>query len=90
MDAIYPINPHVLFFIEGCGQGGSLNGQMVAGNWGDGFATDPATLAATGVSDPTRFFTTVLTKPYLSQVSPGFPFKLLLGELLKVVFVVLC
>ncbi|GAX78958.1 hypothetical protein CEUSTIGMA_g6398.t1 [Chlamydomonas eustigma] len=34
MDQVYPVNSNVLFFIEGCGQGG-LNGA----NWGDGFQT---------------------------------------------------
>ena len=35
------VNPWALLLVEGCGQLGNL-----AMNWGDGFATDPAALAA--------------------------------------------
>lgn len=62
MDALYPINPHALFFVEGTGQGG------IGANWGDGFATDPALIAQYGLSDPNPFFKALLTKPYINQV----------------------
>ncbi|HSW86842.1 MAG TPA: cellulase family glycosylhydrolase [Rhabdochlamydiaceae bacterium] len=62
MDALYPINNQILFFIEGCGQGG------IGCNWGDGFCTDPTLIMQNGLSDPNRFFQTLLTKPYLNQV----------------------
>ena len=51
----------VLFVIQGCGQ------QKLAKNWGDGLATDPAVIAAMGLSDPNPFFAALLQKPYLSQ-----------------------
>ena len=35
---------------------------------GDGFFSDPAFIASHGVSDPNRFFQTLLTKPYLGNV----------------------
>ncbi|EIE25045.1 hypothetical protein COCSUDRAFT_46570 [Coccomyxa subellipsoidea C-169] len=62
MEAIYPISPTTLFFIEG---GGQLPYAMC---WGDGFVTDPAIIAANGLSDPNPFFTTLLSKPYLNNV----------------------
>ncbi len=62
MDAIYPINPQALFFIEGTGQGG------IGANWGDGFATDPTLVAQNGLSSAKPFFDTLLSKPYLNQV----------------------
>lgn len=62
MDAIYAVNPNVLFFIEGLGQSGLAN------NWGDGVCTDAATIAQYGISDPNPFFTTLMGKAYLSQV----------------------
>ena len=62
MDAIYPINNNVLFFIEGTGQ------QGLAYNWGDGLATDKSAIAAAGVSDPNAFFTALMSRPYLQQV----------------------
>ena len=37
-------------------------------NWGDGLVTDPATIAANGLSDPNGFFQTLLTKPYLDRM----------------------
>jgi hypothetical protein len=52
----------VLFIIEGAGQG------PLGKNWGDGTCTDPAIIAARGLSDPNPFFTELLQKPYLSQV----------------------
>lgn len=62
MDAIYAVNPNVLFFIEGTGQ------QGLAYNWGDGLATSESAIAAAGVSDPNAFFTTLMGKAYLAQV----------------------
>ncbi|BDA41280.1 probable major extracellular endoglucanase at C-terminar half [Coccomyxa sp. Obi] len=62
MDALYPISPTTLFFVEG---GGQLPYAMC---WGDGFVTDPAIIAEYGLSDPSDFFTTLLTKPYLNNV----------------------
>lgn len=62
MDAIYPINNNVLFFIEGTGQ------QGIADNWGDGIATSKSAIAAAGVSDPNAFFTSLMGRPYLNQV----------------------
>jgi len=62
MDAIYPINPNALFFIEGTGQGG------IGANWGDGFATDPTLISQNGLSDPNPFFKALMQKPYLNQV----------------------
>ena len=63
MDAIYAVNPNVLFFIEGTGQSG------LADNWGDGLCTDETTIASYGISDPNPFFTTLMGKAYLAQVS---------------------
>ncbi len=57
MDAVYPINPEALFFIEGTGQGN------IGANWGDGFATSQS-----GMSNPSAFFNALFTKPYLNQV----------------------
>lgn len=60
MNAVYPINPEILFFIEGTGQEG------IGANFGDGFATDPNLI--NGMSNPTLFFDTLLTKPYVNHV----------------------
>lgn len=62
MEAIYPINSEVLFFIEGTGQGDN------GANWGDGFATDPMLISEHHLSDPALFFEALLEKPYLDQV----------------------
>lgn len=62
MDALYPINPNALFFVEGTGQGG------IGANWGDGFATDQTLINTYGLSSARPFFDTLLTKPYLNQV----------------------
>ena len=35
---------------------------------GDGYFVDPQFIASHGVSDPNRFFQTLLTKPYLGNV----------------------
>ena len=56
------VSPNTLFFIEGCGQ---LGYSMC---WGDGFVTDPGTIAQFGLTDPKPFFNTVLTRPYANQV----------------------
>lgn len=61
LTAIYAIDQHKLFFIEGTAQG------ALKSNWGDGFATDDSTVNQ-GVSNPKKFFTQLITKPYLSQV----------------------
>lgn len=61
MDAIYAVNPNVLFFIEGTGQSG------LADNWGDGLCTDASTISSYGISDPNPFFTTLMGKQYLDQ-----------------------
>ena len=63
MDAIYSVAPTSLMLIEGTGQ---LN--TVAMNWGDGFATDPAIVAAGGVQSAAPFFAKLLTKPYAGNV----------------------
>jgi hypothetical protein len=62
MDAVYPVAPDALFFLEGTGQSG------INANWGDGYATDPSVISSKGLSDPNPFFTTLLGKPYLKQV----------------------
>lgn len=56
MDAVYPINSGVLFFVEGTGQ------TDMGANWGDGFATN------TNVNSAKPFFDALITKPYLNQV----------------------
>ena len=61
MDAIYPVAPGVVYFVEGTGQG------ALGANWGDGFSTD-ANLLTSGVSDPRAFFKTLGSKPYSKQV----------------------
>ena len=63
MDAIYKVNPDVLFFVEGLGQS-----SPVANNWGDGLCTDKALIAQYGISDPNPFFRAVMGRPYLNQV----------------------
>ncbi len=62
MDALYPINNKLLFFIEGTGQGG------IDANWGDGFATNGRLISQYGLSDPNPFFKELLTKEYANQV----------------------
>ncbi len=56
MDAVYPVNPEVLFFVEGTAQGD------IGANWGDGFSVSQ------NISNPKSFFDTLLTKPYVNQV----------------------
>ncbi len=60
MDAIYPINPQVLFFVEGCGQTG------LSANWGDGFNTN--SVSGGGYMDPNPFFQAIMSKTYLNQI----------------------
>ncbi len=62
MDAIHPILPEALLFVEGTGQGG------IGANWGDGFATDHNLITQYGLSDPNPFFQALLQKPYVNQV----------------------
>ncbi|KAK9854816.1 hypothetical protein WJX84_001530 [Apatococcus fuscideae] len=61
-DSIHAVNPDCMLAFEGLGQGGYVS------NWGDGLVTDPATIAANGLSDPNGFFQTLLTKPYLDRM----------------------
>ena len=51
-----------LFAVEGAAQGG------IGANWGDGFATDPALIRATGISDPNPFFKQLIRKSYRSAM----------------------
>ncbi|KAL0048267.1 hypothetical protein WJX82_011434 [Trebouxia sp. C0006] len=70
MDALYPIIPGSLYFVEGVDQ--ECSGGAPSSNWGDGFASQPAVLAlfpTCDISDPGPvFFDPLLTRPYLSQV----------------------
>jgi hypothetical protein len=59
----HQVHPTALYLIEGCGQLGT-----VAMNWGDGYATDPAVVAAGGVQSAAPFFDAVLSKPYKDRV----------------------
>ena len=59
--AIYAIDPNKLLFVEGTGQA------ALGANWGDGFATDDATVSQ-GISNPKNFFTQLLSAPYLNQI----------------------
>ena len=67
MDALYPINNNLLFFIEGCGQAALVE------NWGDGIATDPSVIQEYGISSPRPFFEQVITRPYVAQVGSAHP-----------------
>ena len=51
-----------LFAVEGAAQGG------IGANWGDGFATDPALIRATGISDPNPFFKQLMRKSYRRDI----------------------
>ena len=62
MEALYPINPAILFLVEGTAQP-----QFVV-NAGDGLVTSVPLIEATGASNPSTFFRTLLTKPYAQQV----------------------
>ncbi|KAG1680164.1 hypothetical protein FOA52_000277 [Chlamydomonas sp. UWO 241] len=61
MDAVYTVNPKVLFLVEGTGQ------QELGANWGDGFQTKNVT--AGSPADPNPFFQSLMSKPYLNQVA---------------------
>jgi len=62
-DAVYAASPTALMLFEGTGQLGT-----VAMNWGDGFATDPAVVAAGGVQSAAPFFEKMMTKPYVNNI----------------------
>jgi hypothetical protein len=74
MDAIYAIDPNVIFFVEGTGQGG------LGCAWGDGFATNPSIISEYGLSDPRPFFDGLLTKAYVNQAGSS---STVLSALLK-------
>jgi hypothetical protein len=40
-------------------------------NWGDGYATDPAVVAAGGVESAAPFFEALLAKPYAGRTVLG-------------------
>ncbi|KAG1661491.1 hypothetical protein FOA52_010206 [Chlamydomonas sp. UWO 241] len=61
MDAVYKVNPKVLFLVEGTRQ------QELGANWGDGFQTT-GIVAGSG-QDPNPFFKSLMAKPYLNQVT---------------------
>ena len=63
MDAIYSVHPTALLLLEGAGQLGT-----VAMNWGDGFATNNAVVAAGGVESARPFFEKMMGKPYLHNI----------------------
>lgn len=63
MDAIHSVHPSALLLLEGAGQLGT-----VAMNWGDGFATDNAVVAAGGVESARPFFEKMMGKPYLRNI----------------------
>ena len=69
MDVLFKINQGVPFMVQG-------TGQAALANWGDGFITDKSVINSfPGMSDPNRFFTTLVgtpntaPKPYLRQVA---------------------
>ena len=57
------VHPTALMLLEGTGQLGT-----VAMNWGDGFATDAAVVAAGHVDDARPFFEKMMTKPYVNNI----------------------
>ena len=61
MDAIHPINPNTLFFLQGPAQ------PTPASYAGSGFVTNQALLTNSGTA-PDTFFRTLLVKPYANQV----------------------
>lgn len=63
MDAISEVIPNQVFLIEGLGQIGST-----AICWGNGFITDKKIVAQRGYSDPTSFFTQLMSKKYAGNV----------------------
>ncbi|BDA48966.1 probable major extracellular endoglucanase at N-terminal half [Coccomyxa sp. Obi] len=62
MDALNPINPQTLFFLQGTGQ------TALTRSPGDGFATDMNLIQKYNLSDPNAFFKTLLIRPYVNQV----------------------
>lgn len=66
MDALYDINPDMLFLIQGPGQ---LN---LTGVGGSSYVTNipNAFINDNRDSDPNPFFKQVLVKPYVAQVLP--------------------
>mmetsp|Transcript_13633 Transcript_13633/g.41196 ORF Transcript_13633/g.41196 Transcript_13633/m.41196 type:complete len:948 (-) Transcript_13633:1152-3995(-) len=62
MDQGYQINPNAVYFVEGTAQ------SNINANWGDGFCTAPSCVTPGGRNDPNKFFSTLLTKPYLNKV----------------------
>lgn len=63
MDAISEVMSNQVFLIEGLGQIGST-----AICWGNGFVTDQKVIAQNGYSDPTPFFTQLMSKEYAGNV----------------------
>lgn len=61
IQAIYAIDPNKLIFVEGTAQ------NALGSNWGDGYATDNATVAQ-GISNPKNFFTQLMGQPYIKQI----------------------
>jgi len=57
------VHPTALMLLESTGQLGT-----VAMNWGDGFATDAAVVAAGHVDDARPFFEKMMTKPYVNNI----------------------
>ena len=47
---------------------------------GNGFITDPSLVSALQITDPTSFFTSALSEPWINQVSRHFPFSPRLSE----------
>lgn len=64
MDALWPLlgRNGSLFMVEGTGQ------VSYGLNWGDGFITDPAIIAKSGIDDAGIFFRQVVRKPYANHV----------------------
>ncbi|KAF6263154.1 glycoside hydrolase superfamily [Scenedesmus sp. NREL 46B-D3] len=66
-DALWNISPNkLLFMFEGTGQ------NMFGLNWGNGFITDVDVINSRGLSNPNKFFQSLLKKPYArkSIISP--------------------
>ena len=60
-EAIYTIDPAKLLFIEGTAQ------SALGSNWGDGFATDDATVSQ-NISNPKNFFIQLVAQPFINQI----------------------
>ncbi|GBF88153.1 glycoside hydrolase [Raphidocelis subcapitata] len=66
MDTLYAQTPgDVIFMISGTGQ------TKFGTNWGNGFVTNPATLAQYQLADPNPFFRELIRKPYVNRVVLG-------------------